>query len=200
MEDAIQRLKCVDDRSGKIVSGYFHGSETSVLHKSQTIPEGIINLCLLYYWLTEQFDDELHGQHTSITDEDRKIAKKRLYIKDDDVDSDNSNATEWESIFGTLVINDTLYPDATIEWTINLVIGDDPGISVGIISVHDCNAKLVNANCFIGNFSDYVDLKVYGLYISGNYHILDTHDYDARCHELYIYILSILYLIHYPII
>ena len=139
--------------------------EKELLSKQYKIPNGIINLCVLYYWLMEEFDAELHGDYIIVTN---RIAHKRVLqcLDDEDVD--------WESIFGSIVIDHKLYQNCIIEWIINVDTGDNPGISIGIVAVDDIiNKQLLNKNCFIDH--NYCNaLNVYGLYISENISVLDT--------------------------
>merc|ERR1712154_264504 len=94
----------------------------------------------------------------------------------DDVENDE-RITGWESVFGSIIIDNKLYEDKIIEWTIKIFVDDDPGLSIGIISVHSSNNNhdMLNGNCFLPDI-DYHTLKYYGLYISNNCAILDTHN------------------------
>eukprot|EP01084_Bolivina_argentea_P316502 548656_1 len=161
----LQKLKNVDKITHEIVFGYVHQIESSLQNDNIVIPSGIINLCLLYYWIMEEFDDSLHGEHIIISNKNRNIIKCKL---------------QWETAFGTLIIDHNKYENSAITWKLTMKTDESGAFSVGIASIHNTNNHnfdMLNGNVFLPGFAeDKHKYKFYGLYVDTHFSILDTHD------------------------
>eukprot|EP01084_Bolivina_argentea_P316501 548655_1 len=185
----LQKLKNVDKITHEIVFGYVHQIESLLQNHNIVIPSGIINLCLLYYWIMEEFDDSLHGEHITISNQNRNIIKCKL---------------QWKTAFGTFIIDSNKYPNSNITWTLKMKSDHNGAFSIGIVEIHKTNndSNTLNGNVFLPDVlthdtnilpfsimltNDEYEYKFYGLYVDFHYSILDTHDdlsVTDACEEL----------------
>ena len=99
------KLQNVDEKSRKVVFGYFHEYEKEQDLADWMIPVGIINLCLLFYWLNEQWNDNLHEKNIKLSN-DKQIAMQ--------IEKDN-RSNWWQTVFATIIIDKQNYPQSILN-------------------------------------------------------------------------------------
>lgn len=115
------------------VYGYIHNTESALLSKKSFIPNDVINLILLYYFLLEKWDPDYHGEN--------------IFIKDD-IATFTAENTE-QSAFGVAIIDTITHPNTVWEWT--LKIHQRQGstrLYIGIFEM-DKMRDIFDRNCFL---------------------------------------------------
>ena len=125
---SLTNLKFVDDRSKLIVSGYIHNIEKKS-NSNIIIPDEIINICLIYYFIFESFHQTLHS--------------KNIILKANDIGMENMIATSnhdlrWIMVYGDFIVNAAEYAHCIFEWTLNLRFKAEE-IAFGIGIIESCN-------------------------------------------------------------
>ena len=158
----------IDDRSDKLLCGYIHTLEAVL---NQTIPREIFQLCLVFYFLTEWFDDELLGEKLELN-ADKTIIRKR-----------KPENTDWASALGIFIFEFNDYTDCILSWTLKLSRINI--VEIGIISIDSevDSKEILDDNCFWGEFNHRKSWEAaiawYGIFKSASTY-LDSHHAEAR--------------------
>lgn len=138
------RLKYVDDRSKKIIFGYIREIESILSSYTPKFPEDIKNLCILFYFEFEQFDE---------CSAKLQISSSSEYKENDIVEQIESSG--WYNVYGKTIIDPKECPDAIYLWTLLFTkdvtryqsIFSPP---IGIISVQKIKMISFDDYCFSG--------------------------------------------------
>eukprot|EP01084_Bolivina_argentea_P319731 554584_1 len=109
MPPIFSKLRFVNKRSKTITVGYIRNIENGLNASYHNIPIGIKNLCLLYYFETEQF-----GKHS-----------KKLMISSSNGREKNDIVEQmedgyWYCVYGTIITDKKKHPDSIYKWKLRL--------------------------------------------------------------------------------
>ena len=140
-------LKLVDDKTKYLIYGYLNEIERELLDKNNKMPMDIKNLCILFYFIKEQF--KIHGSYLKLTS---KLSKTSQFM--DTVT--RINDSEWTAAYGEFKIDPDIYPNSIFIWTLKIHQITHTSILFGISSTN----TVLNDLCF--------GLKNKGIYYSWN--------------------------------
>eukprot|EP01084_Bolivina_argentea_P000395 745_1 len=140
MPPTFSKLKFVNERSKIITIGYIRNIEKELHANYHNVPIGIKNLCVLYYFETEEF-----GKHSKVL----MISSSNGSAKNDIAELMIDDA--WYCVYGTIIIDKNNHPNSIYKWTLKLnwkkqkkdVLPD-----IGIVAVKDNNKLPLDMYCF----------------------------------------------------
>eukprot|EP01084_Bolivina_argentea_P212518 361225_1 len=155
------KSQCIDERSRNLTFGYIRNIENI-----NTVPFGIKNICLLYYFETEAFGK--HGEKLIISSSSNRKCNDIVHRTD---------TGDVNCVFGTVVIGLDNYPNAIYCWSFKVTLYPSPMLNVwpfvqllydspfiGIVSArkainNDCFSKKEYAYNFYGRDTTWKSLK-----------------------------------------
>eukprot|EP01084_Bolivina_argentea_P273289 465481_1 len=150
MPTTFSKLRFIDERSKYLAYGYIKNIENTLNSNSQNIPIAIKNLCLLYYYETEEF-----GKHSKTL-----IISSSRSNKQNDIVEVQQNNCSWICVYGKIIIEAKCNPYSIYKWTFKCKndyidrCADARAPSIGIVSINQ-NDKPTDIYCFTKRYDHF---------------------------------------------
>ena len=123
------KMKFIDDRSKLIVAGYIHLIEPLLTISAIIIPDEIISICLIYYFIFESFHETLHAQNILLKPNCDGMENMVLT---------NNYEFNWGMAYGDFIVNTSENRQCIFEWVLNLR-SKAKEVAVGIGIIESCD-------------------------------------------------------------